>query len=376
MIAVTVLSIALILLILLDSFEGMVLPRRVARQYRPRRLFYLALWAPFSRAACWTTNLANRQMILAWFGPLSMLLLFVFWAVLLIFAFALLNWSIATPMHNTSGPPSLWTCLYFSGVTFFTLGFGDITPANGLGRALAVLEAGTGFGFLAILIGYVPAIQQVFSERESLISMLDARAGSPPTGSQILIRMARTGSLDALDPLLAEWERWCARLLESNISFPVLAYYRSQHDNQSWLAALTAILDCCALAIAGTRGTNTYQAQVTFAMARHAAVDLAMIFFTPPVSGAADRLPAPEIARLQAQFTAAGFDVDIEKLAELRRMYEPFVMALGQRLRYALPPIVAEPGKADNWQSSAWTRKVEGIDHLGERASVRNDHFD
>src|SRR5439155_8729231 len=134
----------------------------------------------------------------------------------------------------------------------------------------------------AIVIGYLPVLFQAFSRREVMIALLDARAGSPPSAAQFLLRLGASRNIGAVDPFLAEWERWAAELLESNLSFPLLSYYRSQHDNQSWLAALTAILDSCAILIVGIKGHNPYQAQLTFAMARHAAVDLALVLRTPP----------------------------------------------------------------------------------------------
>src|SRR5262249_4912734 len=158
-----------------------------------------------------------------------------------------------------------------------------------LGRALAVVEAGIGFGFLAVIIGYLPALYQAFSRRETAISLLDARAGSPPTAGEFLRRLGLAGGAAAAEPLLAEWERWAAELLESHLSFPVLSFYRSQHDNQSWLSTLSTILDTCSVLLVGVKGAGAYQAQLTFAMARHAAVDLALVFRTPPLAPDPDR---------------------------------------------------------------------------------------
>ena len=124
--------------------------------------------------------------------------------------------------------------------------------------------------FLGLVITYLPVLYQTFSRREVPISLLDARAGSPPRAVELVRRLGEYNDLAALRPLLIEWERWCAELLESHLSYPQLAYFRSQHTNQSWLAALTAILDTCALIIAGVNDGPTRQAQLTFAMARHA----------------------------------------------------------------------------------------------------------
>jgi hypothetical protein len=185
--------------------------------------------------------------------------------------------------------------------------------------------------------------------------------------------MARAGDLRGLDEFFKSWEQWCAELLEATISYPVLAYYRSQHDNQSWLAALTAILDASALAVANVGGsTNSFQAQVTFAIARHAVVDIALLFNIPPDT-VVRRL---DCTTIRNQLLAAGFEgISAPKLEDLRAMYEPFLNGLANQFLLPLPPFAADPNLADNWQSSAWMKRVEGLDHLGDPI-YENEHFD
>jgi hypothetical protein len=319
----------------------------------------------------------RREYFLSVFGPFSLLGLFATWVLSLIIGFSLLQWSLGTALNAPEGPG---TYLYLSGITFFTLGYGDVVPLTAVGRVLIVTESGLGFGFMAVIIGYLPVLYQAFSRREVTISLLDARASSPPSAAQVLLRLAQACDFGALDPFLAEWERWAAALLESHLSFPVLSYYRSQHDNQSWLAAVTAILDTCALLIAGVKDTCPYQAQLTFAMARHAIVDLALVFKTPPLAPDPDRLPDERLLRVRELLREAGLvlregaAVDA-KLAELRSMYEPFVNALANFLLFTLPPILPEKAAVDNWQSSAWTRRTPGFGKL-PLASAEVDHFD
>jgi len=163
-----------------------------------------------------------------------------------------------------------------SGTTFATLGYGDLTPSTPAARLLAVAEAGTGLGFFAIAIGYLPVLYQSFGRREAFIALLDARAGSPPAGGRMLLRSPPAGA---------------AEVLEAHLSFPILGHYRSQHDNQSWLAALTCTLDTTALLLTVVDGGNRTQARLTFAMARHAVVDLGLVVRRPPKAPAGDRLP-------------------------------------------------------------------------------------
>jgi hypothetical protein len=372
-----VLSVALIFLILVDAFEALVQPRRVTRRYRPARLYYRAFWMLWRAVGLRMAAGKRRETFLSLFGPLSMLTLFALWAAVLIVGFGLLHWSLGTDLGLPDA--GLAEYQYLSGVTFFTLGYGDITPTDPAGRVLAVAEAGIGFGFIAVIIGYLPVLYQAFSRREVTIGLLDARAGSPPTASQVLLRAAQARSVATLDPFLAEWERWAAEVLESHLSFPVLSYYRSQHDNQSWLAALTAVLDTCALLIACVKEVCPYQAQLTFAMARHAAVDLALVFKRPPMAPETDRLPVDRLAELRDTLRDAGIVLRdgpaVEaRLTELRGMYEPFVHALCRHFLFPMPPVLPDKPPVDNWQTSAWTRRTPGI---GRLPLARGDeHFD
>ena len=136
----------------------------------------------------------RRDSFLSVFGPLSLPCLFILWAVGLIAGFALLHLGLASPLNLAGGSrPSYPTLLYLSGETFFTLGYGDVTAASPAGRLLSVAEAGLGFGFMAVIIGYLPVLYQAFSRREVAISLLDARAGSPPSAAQLLLRLAAAG---------------------------------------------------------------------------------------------------------------------------------------------------------------------------------------
>lgn len=361
-IAAAIFGVALIAVILWDAFEVIILPRRVQRRVRLARLYYRFTWSSLSAVARRVRSAKRRERYLGFFGPLSLLLLIGVWGVGLIFGFALLNWGVGTrlslpPMDR--GIATFATYLYLSGVTFFTVGYGEVTPAATSGRVLAVTEAGTGLAFLAIVIGYLPVLYQAFSRREVNISLLDARAGSPSTATELLRRHALCGSVDELRNLLHEWERWSAELLESHISYPVLSYFRSQHDNQSWLGALTAILDTCALVATGDGAGAAWQAQLTFAIARHAVVDLSQVFGTEPRAPETDRLTDGELAEIRKILARVGFNLREdheanETLAELRGKYEPYVNALSELLLMSLPPWFPAGRRRDNWQTSRW----------------------
>ncbi len=362
-----IIGLAILFIVLEDTFETIVLPRSVGRKLRLTRFFYVYSWIFWKNLSRRTAQGERREGYLGVFGPLSLLLLFGVWAMLLIVSFAMMQWGLGSAVAAPERHPTFWTDLYMSGTTFFTLGFGDVTPETGAARTLAIVEAGLGFGFLAVVISYLPVLYQAFSRREVGISLLDARAGSPPHAAELLRRHGAGQNMEALRMVLQDWERWAADLLESHLSYPVLAYYRSQHDRQSWLGALTAILDTCALISLGFQGDPDWQgpllwqARLTFAMARHAVVDLALVFNTPPMVPEPDRLPPEEWRRLCTVLESAGVPLcDGEaverRLAHLREQYEPYVNALGRRMLLALPPWVAETQAYDNWEISAWER--------------------
>jgi len=354
---------ALLLVILWDAFETIVLPRRVARQFRLARLFFRTTWWPWRAVVHWLPR-KKRELHLSFYGPLSLLFLLAIWAIGLIIGFALLHLGMGSHVNSLYGNPvGFMTDVYLSGTTFFTLGLGDVVPRGSLARVLVVAEAGMGFGFLAVVIGYLPVLYQAFSRREVNISLLDARAGSPPTAGELLRRHSQQGGKEELCRLLADWERWSAELMESHLSYPVLCYFRSQHSNQSWLASLTTILDACALLMASRDDICKHQSELTFAMARHAVVDLAQIFISEPQQPGTDRLPPNELTRLRTNLVAEGFHLSDDpegdlRLLELRQVYEPYVYPLSQFLLMDLPPFIPTGKLADNWQTTAWSKSV------------------
>src|SRR4030095_815004 len=303
--------------ILWDTFETVILPRRVTRRLRLTNLFYSGAWIPWSWVAARIKSGKRQETFLGVFGPLSLLVLLALWAIGLIFGFTLLFWASDAPVHHDGGPTPFATYLYLSGVTIFTLGYGDVAPTEGFGRLLGVVETANGFGLLAVCISYLPVLYQAFSRREASISLLDARAGSPSSAVELLRRHRAEDTFEDLNRLLAEWERWSAELLESHLSYPVLCYFRSQHDNQSWLRALTTVLDTSALVMIGVEGGPVWQARMTFAMARHAVVDIAQVMRTSPDHIRVRReLPTSEFRRMSEKLKENGISLSVNDETE------------------------------------------------------------
>jgi Ion channel len=372
-------GVVVFLVVLWDAFEAIILPRRVTRKFRLTRFYYLLTWKSWKFCTRLISGRKAREAFLGFYGPISLLFLIGVWAIGLVIAFGMMQYGAGSAVNLIGNTSSLSTDLYLSGTTFFTLGLGDVVPRSGIARFLVVAEAGFGFGFLAAVIGYLPFIYGAFGNRESNIVLLDARAGTPPTAGELLRRHSYPHGTEALLALFKEWERWSAELLESHLSYPVLAYFRSQHDNQSWIGSLTAILDACALTIAGIEGACAKQAELTFAIARHAVADLCQVFGAAPRSPLTDRLPPETLQKLRSKLAEHNMNLSAapeseHKLLELRRMYEPYVSALAEHLSQSLPSWIPDQKSKDNWQTTAWAQAVGAIDK-DAISLVHDDHF-
>jgi hypothetical protein len=352
------LGIILVGVALRDAFETIILPRRVTG-VRISKVFYRATWKPWSAVARRLPQGERRETFLGVYGPLSLLVLFVLWGIVLIWGFALLLWAA-----NFDPRISGFNHLYASGTTFTTLGIGDLTPHTDLARLVTVVEAGTGFGFLAVVISYLPILYQSFSKRETAISMLDEWAGSPPSAGELFRRAARAGAIEDLRPLLNRWEEWTAELLESHLSYQVLSYFRSQHENQSWLSALTAIMDLATAWQAAQADGKSWAARRLYAIGRHALGDLSQVLRAAPRFDAPERLSEDQIQAIHDQLSLAGVTTDFasfrDRLKSLRKGYEPYAFALSQELVMDLPPWIAEDGRKDNWETTAWEGSAPG----------------
>ena len=373
--AVACFAVILLFLTLQDAFEVMLLPRRVIRRLRFVSIFYRLTWRAWSRLASLLPNDGRREDFLGVYGALSMVLLFGIWIAGLILGFGLLLWAVET---GTGVTPrlTLGSCLYMSGITFFTVGYGDLVPRAQFARLLSVLEAGIGLGFIAVVIGYLPVLYQLFSRREAHVIKLDGRAGSPPTALGLLQRHSSEDGPAQIGMLLRDWEIWGSELLESHLSYPMLAYYRSQHHDQSWLAALAATMDCCAVILVGLEGVPPLQARMTFTMARQILVEMTRSFGVPPSRYAGgDRLDHEEFLQLERELGEAGWlwntpDAE-ELLAALRATYEPLLDGLASYLLLPLQGWSVGETARDHWvRGPRGTLARRLIDELSEPIAI------
>lgn len=241
--------------------------------------------------------------------------------------------------------------LYESASSFLTVGAGQTTQR--FVRWINVVEAGLGFSFLGLVISYLPVFYQSFARRELHISLLDARAGSPPSAAEIL---ARYGTyIGQLERQLGAWEEWAADLMQDELSYPMLAYFRSQHVNQSWVSTLVAITDVSALISLSTTSELQRQGAITFAMGRHALIDSTRVLGIKPRQPVQDRLSREDFERIREAIHRSHSPIDssllrYERVTELMMLYEPYSVALSSHLLMALPPWIADEKPSDNWR--------------------------
>ena len=212
------------------------------------------------------------------------------------------------------------------------------------------MEAGLGLAFLAVIIGYLPVYYGAYSTREVFIIRFQTAAGSPCTALSVVTRFALLDQSTRLQ-LLMEFQAWAAHVLQSQRSYALVALYRSQKGNESWLAVLTVILDACALGITFPQDRPQLGTQATFEVALRAATDLVGAFRLKPKSPPTDRLPRADFQKIFQTLIEVGMDVGAteeteRKLAEIRGMYEPYVYSLSQYLYVELP--IVDQYRGDN----------------------------
>jgi hypothetical protein len=359
---VGVLGGVLVVAMLLEIFVAFLLPRRVKRDPKLVRTVFAYGWRPWRRIARRLPFQAGDTM-LGIYGPLGLVFNLVLWVGMLMLGYACMLW--ANGSHLGVGPGGRGVVdfgqdLYFAAATITTNGPSGLAAHTTFARAIQVIDAGSGLAVLAIVIGYLPSLYQAFSSREATVSQLDARAGSPPSAGRLILRTAGQEGWPAVNRYLGGWETWVAELMETHLAYPVLAFFRSQHVNQNWLAAMCAVLDACSFTIAAAPAGTVDSARFTFAIARHAVADLSYSFHAEPTPPREERLPPADLHALIAQLREIGIelgsepDTVAERLTRMRGIYEPYVSALADRLELPMPPWLAPESPTDNWRTTQW----------------------
>jgi hypothetical protein len=356
-------GLVLVVLIIRDVFNALMVPGRVRRPLRFVPVYFQVTWTLWAAAGRRIESEEDRERLLSVYGPLAMLCLLALWAGGLLLGFGLLQFGLA----RGSGFTDFVDYLYTSGVRIFTLSAEESAKSTPLSKALTIIEAGTGLGFITMVITYLPVLYQLFSRRETHVILLDERAGAPVSTASLICNHARRNAMDRLDALLAAWEQWSAELLESHVSYPMLSYYRSQHSDQSWLSAMAVVMDTCALRMAGAGGFDEFQAERTLAMCTSALRNISEILQIQPLERYTDRLSRTAFRELIEQLrrnelSVGGGDV-WERLAQARSGFDPLLAAMARYFVLDLPAWVAPPpmeGALDPARPNCSVRHLNG----------------
>jgi hypothetical protein len=261
---------------LLDVVRTLVIPRAARGRFRLSRLLFRLLWPPWRWVGLRRKSVQRRERVLAGAAPSIFFALLAGWAFLALLGYTLILWSPAFAPGLGPGGESFGQALFESGSSLFTLGVGG--GPTGWTRAITVVAGATGLGLFAVVIAYLPVLYQAFNRREVGVLMLDARAGSPPSGPELLHRMGASDGASSLHRLFEDWERWVADVLESHMSYPLLTLFRSPHDNTSWITSLGSVLDAATLTITAVDAEPDERAKLMFGTGVHAVEDLFYYF--------------------------------------------------------------------------------------------------
>ncbi|HKM55410.1 MAG TPA: potassium channel family protein [Isosphaeraceae bacterium] len=328
--------------VLWDGFATIILPRTVTPKRRLSGRFYRWSWRFWATVGRRVRDPDSRLSFLAVYGPLSIVLLLVLWAGLMIVAFTLIYHGLGPRFQAAAGSISFGTLLYMSASTFLTLGLGDVTSPDSIARLFILLEAGTGYIFLALMITYMPVLHQAYGAREVHNLLIHSRAGHPPSAIKLLHRYSGTDRAEILRGNLREAERWMAETLQSHLSHPVLSFYRAQHWGQSWLVSLTTVLDACALLIAGGDGLLAAQARITYRMGVRLLKDLTDALNLTIDPRCPVRLSTADLPTLLAAVQGSDLALSLgpDKAIRLLRLvgrYDVYLVALSAWLVIPLP---------------------------------------
>ncbi|MHB8572952.1 MAG: ion channel [Candidatus Dormibacteria bacterium] len=330
------LGIGIVAATLFDLFQAVVVPRPAVGRWRPSQALTRVTWRSWRAIGLRFHRPRQREAFLGSFGPTALLILLGVWVVLLMCGFGLMLDAQRAGLRPQ--PQDLAASVYVAAEALVTLGYGDYVPVAGLSRALLIVEAATGLGVVAVVISLLFSLNSAFQRREAMVITLDAIAGAPPAAVTLLENSAQLELLPRLEHLFHEWQTWCAEVLDSHLAFPLLTYFRSSHDNESWISALGAVLDAATFAmttIDGPRG----EAVLLYRVGVHLVEDLAQFFgFAPSGNPGVERA---EFIDAHSRLVGAGYsvrpvDVAWEQFAGKRSLYAESLNAIAQHL--AIPP--------------------------------------
>jgi hypothetical protein len=333
--------------VLWDGFATVVLPRTVAPMRRVSGRFYRQSWLVWAAVGRRIRPPELQWGFLAVYGPLSVMFLLLIWVGFMLFAFALIYHGLGPRFQADRAPIGFGTLFYMSGSTFFTLGLGDVTSTDPVARFFMILESGTGYVFLGLLISYMPVLHQAYGAREVGDMLIRSRTGQPPSAIKVLHRYSGSERAEILRGNLRDAERWMAETLQSHLSHPVLTFYRAQHRGQSWLVSVATLLDTAALLVVSADGVLKAQATISYRMGLRLLQDLndALSIKVDPTCSI--RLTSSDLPALRAALIDARLPVSLEpsaciELLDAVRRYDVCLSALSRWILIPLPAWISD----------------------------------
>lgn len=259
-----------------DLFKSVVLPRPAIGKFVLVRQLFFTLWSLWRWIGGRISNAGRREGWLATFAPIGVLVMFAVWALAFVLGYALIVDGIRGQLRPMPG--DFWESLYFSATTLVPLSYGDYVPTGFVARLTTIAESATGVGIAALVITLLFSLYESFQRREELVVTLDALAGAPPSGVQILETAAELQMRDQLVKTFDEWRGWTAAVLESHLAYPILFYFRSSHDNEAWLNSFGAVMDAALLVITTVDSDAEGPARLMLTVGNHLVEDMAWQF--------------------------------------------------------------------------------------------------
>ncbi|HEX3629457.1 MAG TPA: potassium channel family protein [Candidatus Dormibacteraeota bacterium] len=316
------LGLVLLMAVFFDLFQAVILPRPAVRKFSFVRRLLRLLWYSWRWVGTRFNSQTRRESWLAAFGPLSVLTMFLVWSLVLILAYALMVDGVRTEVKPV--PDSFGTSLYFSATTLVPLSYGDYVPEGIPARVITIAESATGVILAALVITLLFSLYESFQRREEQVVQLDAFAGAPPNGMQILETAAQRGMHEQLLRVFEEWRAWAAAVLESHLAYPTLFWFRSSHDNEAWLNSFGAVMDATVLVLSTVEDDTEGAARLMFTVGNHLVEDLSWFFhYTRRDDPIVER---HEYVQARERLKAAGYKCQGEedawvKFAHLRSNY-------------------------------------------------------
>ncbi len=339
--AVAVVGLALVWLALYDVFQSVIVPRAVNRRWRAAAHLTRAAWRVWRALARTISDGVRRENFLSTFAPFNLVASLAMWVVMLVVGFGCVLFALRAQLRPAD--VSFPSALYLAGTSLLTIGFGDIVGRAGLARLVTLAAGASGLSVVAVVTAFLFAVFGSFQRREAQVVVIGARSGSAPSGVGLLTVAGHARLRASLAPVLRSAQSWIAEVMESHLAYPILVYFRSSHDDESWVATLGTLMDASALLMTTIDGGDEGdgEASITFAIGRHAAHDITH-YFGIPALGSGPGIIRSEFEEACDRLEAAGFqlcrrDEAWEKFSALRSTYAAPLNAIARWLE--IPPV-------------------------------------